>query len=256
MDHERIDKGKRRLHLPHDTILLPIGKRTRMTAGSPEHQNHESTTDRTPRIIRDEVLLFPSGTPISYNFHSCDVTLIRVALHRIQEEDLPLNLNLGTITFSLPKCSDDDGSAISWLISLITCLAWCFHSSPIPRIIITEPELCLKEPYIGVNETDQAIRRTDLCAGPPNDQSSATSTTSATGLVITFLIFTQGLPRSEMDTEEQVIFALADFLHDCIERCKSCVLWRAAWKECLNVIYGKEVARSMVRRRKFQPACR
>jgi hypothetical protein len=253
-----MDKAKKRLQLPRDTIVLPNGKRTRMTAGSAEHQIHESTNARTPRIIRDDVLLFSPGTPISYNSHSCDATLIRAALHRIHEEDLPLNLNLSTILFSLPKASDDDddGSAVPWLISLTTCLAWCFHDFPMPRIIITGSELCLEEPYIAVNEIDQTSLRTDLYAGPSSKQSSVGSTTTAAELVITFLVFTQGLPRSGMETEEQVIFALADLLHDCIERCKSCVLWRAAWKECLDVIYGKEVARSMVRRRKFQPACR
>jgi hypothetical protein len=68
MDRERSDKGKKRLHLPPDILSLSTAKRTRMTAESLEHRIHESTTSRTPSIIRDEVLLFPPGTPISYNF--------------------------------------------------------------------------------------------------------------------------------------------------------------------------------------------
>jgi hypothetical protein len=201
MDRERSDKGKKRLHLPPNILSLSTAKRTRMIAESPQHRIHESTASRTPSIIRDEVLLLPPGTPIPYNFHSCDASLIRAALHRIHEEDLPLNLNLSTIPFSLPKCSDDDGSAIPWLISLAIGLARGFHSFPIPSITITGPELCFKEPYIAVNETDQATLRTDLYAGPSSNQSSAGLTTTATELVITFLVFTQGLPKSEMDTE-------------------------------------------------------
>jgi hypothetical protein len=217
MDHDRLDKDQKRLHLPPDILSSSTAKRTRMTAESLEHHIHGSTTSRTASTIRDEVILFPPGTPISYTFHSCDAILIRAALQRIHEEDLPLNLNLSTITFSLSKCSDDDGSAVPWLVSLTTCLAWCLHNYPIPSIIITGPELCSKEPYIAVNEIDQATIRTDFYAGPPSNQSSVGTTTTATGLVVSFLAFTQGLPKSEMDTEEQVIFALADFLHDCIE---------------------------------------
>jgi hypothetical protein len=227
-----------------------------MAATSPEHHVHGSTNPRTPIIIRDEVLLFTSGTPISYDFHSCYATLIREALHRIHAEDLPLNLNLSTMTFSLSEYLDDDGSAVSWLVSLTTCFAWCFHSFPIPSIIITGPELCFKDPYITVNEMERPSLRTDLYSDYNNCQPDSDSSTTATGLVVTFLEFTKGLSKSEMDTEEQVIFALADFLHDSIERCKSCVLRRATWKECSNRIYGQEVARSMVRRRKFQPLCR
>jgi hypothetical protein len=95
----------------------------------------------------------------------------------------------------------------------------------------------------------------DLYAGNIRLQASTELSTTAAELVTSFLNFTQGLPEVEMNTEEQVIFALADFLHNRPEKCKSCVLWRAAWKQCLNILYGEEVARSMVKERKFRPAC-
>jgi hypothetical protein len=178
--------------------------------------------------------------------------MIRKALRIIHTEDIPLDLNLSTMTFSLPKDLDDNGLAISWLVSLTTSLAWCFHSVSVPEIVITEPELGVEEPYIAVNEKELAALRMDLYAGNTSLQASTELLTTATDLVTTFLSFTQGLPSGEMKTEEQVIFALTDHLHNRPDKCRSCVLWRAAWKECLNRLYGEEVAKSMVKQRKFR----
>jgi hypothetical protein len=181
--------------------------------------------------------------------------MIREALCLIHTEDILLNLNLSTMTFSLPKHLEDNGSAIPWLVSLTTCLAWCFHSVSVPEIVITEPELGLEEPYIAVNEKQLPTLRTDLHTLLTNQQTYTNLSTTATDLVVSFLNSTQGLPGTEMEIEEQVIFALADYLNNNPSKCKSCVLWRAAWKECLNILYGEEVTRSMVKQRKFRPAC-
>jgi len=167
-------------------------------------------------------------------------------------EDLPMNLNLETITFSLPKHVDDDGLAIPWLVSIATCLAWCFHHSSAPDIIIAEPELDIEDPSVTVNESKASSLRSDLHPGATALQIGTELSTTATHLAQLFLQFAQGLPSTELATEEQAIFALADFLHNRADKCKSCVLWRAAWKECLIRLYGEVVAKSMARQRKFQ----
>jgi hypothetical protein len=118
-----------------------------------------------------------------------------------------------------------------------------------------EPDMGIEEPYIAVNEKELPSLRTDLYAGTAESRASTELSTTATDLVASFLNFTHGLPRGEMETEEQVIFALADYLHNRPDICKSCVLWRAAWKQCLHILYGEEVARSVVKQRKFRPAC-
>jgi hypothetical protein len=259
MDHKTIIKGKKRLRSPHDNAvehaISQTKKRPQNTPKPSEHQVHEPAIPRTVNIIRGETLLYTPGTHISYTFHSCDATMIREALCLIHTEDMLLDLNLSTMTFSLPKDLDDNGLAISWLVSLTTSLAWCFHSVSVPEIVITEPELDVEEPYIAVNGIEPPSLRVDLYAGTTKAQASAELSTTATDLVTTFLNFTQGLPRTEMETKEQVIFALADYLNNNRSKCKSCVLWRAAWKECLNILYGEEVTRSMVKQRKFRPAC-
>jgi len=163
-----------------------------------------------------------------------------------------MNLNLETITFSLPKHIDDDGSAIPWLVSIATCLAWCFHRSSAPDIIIAEPELGIEEPSVTVNESKASSLRSDLHPGSTASHASEELSTTASDLVRLFLVFVQGLPSTELATEEQAIFALADFLHNRPDKCKSCVLWRAAWKECLTRLYGEVVAKSLARQRKFQ----
>jgi hypothetical protein len=252
-------KSGKRARSPNDFAFehaVPKAKkRPQITPNSSINHIQDPAIPRTSSITRGETQLYASGTPISYKFHSCDTSLIREALHLIRTEDILLNLNLSTLTFSLPKHLDDDGLAIPWLVSLATCLAWCFHSVSVPDIVIMEPELGLEEPYIAVNEKELPTLRTDLYAGTAEARASTELSTTATDLVVSFLNFTHGLPRSEMETKEQVIFALADYLHNRPDKCKSCVLWRAAWRECLDRLYGQDVARSMVKQRKFRPAC-
>lgn len=234
MDNETEIKSKKRIRSRHNIsvphTVPPVKKRPTTTTPPCERQSHGPATSCTPKIIRGETLLYTPGTPISYTFHSCDATMVREALHLIHTEDLPLNLNLKTMTFSLPKCLDDNGPAVPWLISLITCLAWCFHCSSTPDIIVTEPESCIQEPYIAVNEIEPIKLRVDHDAGTPGSQQNTDLSTTATDFVVSFLCFTQGLPKHEMEIEEQVIFALSNFLHNRPQKCKSCVLWRAAWK--------------------------
>jgi hypothetical protein len=150
--------------------------------------------------------------------------MVREALHLIHTEDLTLNLNLKTMTFSLLRYLDDNGSAVSWLISLATCLIWCFHCSSVPGITITELESSNQEPYIAVNEIELPSLRLDLYSGPLARQLDSRLSTTATELVLSFLDFAHGLPKNEMEIEEQVIFALADFLHNRPDKCKQCVL--------------------------------
>jgi len=232
--------------------VSPVEKLSRIGSTSSGLQAHEPFVSRTAKIVRGETLLYTPSTPISYTFHSCNAALIIESLRLIHTEDLPMNLNLESITFSLPKHIDDDGFAIPWLVSLTTCLAWCFHGSGVPNILIAEPEPGNEEPYITVNERAPPSLRSDLHPGSLASQTVAELSTTATDMVQLFLEFAQGLPSTELATEEQAIFALADFLHNRPDKCKSCVLWRAAWKECLARIYGKVVAKSMARQRKFQ----
>jgi hypothetical protein len=259
MDHNNIIESRKRVWSAHDNAVEhathQAKKRTQTASTPPEQQVHKPAIFRTPKLIRGETHLYPPGTPIFYTFHSCDATTIREALRIIHTEDISLNLNLSTMSFSLPRYLEDNGSAVSWLVSLTTCLAWCFHRVYIADISITEPELGVEEPYIAVNEKELPTLRMDLYAGNIRLQASTELSTTAAELVTSFLNFTQGLPEVETNTEEQVIFALADFLHNRPDKCKSCVLWRAAWKQCLNILYGEEVARSMVKERKFRPAC-
>lgn len=238
-------------HLHTDSL---VEKRPKTSSTPPELRSYEYAILRITRIVCGETLIYKPGTPISYTFHSCDIILIREALRLIHTGDLSMNLNLKTMTFSLPKHLDDAGSAVPWLVSLATCLAWCFQCSSVPDIVITEPELGVKEPCITVNETGLPEVRTDLHPGSTGTQTSAGLSTTATDLVHLFLCFAQGLPSTESATEEQAIFALADFLHNRPDKCKSCILWRAAWKECLKRLYGEVVAKSMAKRRKFQSA--
>lgn len=230
-----------------------VGTRPKTTSASSEIRFHEYTISRTTGIVRGETLFYNPGLPLSYTFHSCDVIQIREALRLIHTEDLHMNLSLKTMTFSLPKYLDDDGSAVPWLVSLATCLAWCFHCSSAPDIIIKEPELGNEEPFITVNETGLPELRIDLLPGSTGTQNRAALSTTATDLIHLFIDFAQGLPSTELAIEEQAIFALADFLHDRPEECQRCVLWRTAWKECLTRLYGNVVANSMARKRKFQP---
>lgn len=218
---------------------------------------YEPEIIRTTKTIRAEVLplLYAPDTPISYNFHSCSTSLIRSTLSRIHREDIPLKFQLATLTFSLPKELDDNGLAITWLVSLAVCLAWCLYAtSSDPEIVITEPELRVGEPYVAVNETEppSLVQETQLTTviKLPRGTDAGLSTT-ATELVTSFLVFTSCLPKEEMGTKGQVIFAFADFLHAREDKCKDCVLWRSAWKECLKRIYGAEVAKSMAKERKF-----
>lgn len=220
---------------------------------------HEPEVNRTTKTIRAEVLplLYTPNTPISYNFHSCSTSLIRSTLSRIHREDIPLKFRLATLTFSLPKELDDNGLAITWLVSLAVCLAWCLYAtSSDPEIIITEPELRVGEPYVAVNKTEPSYlmqeTRFTTATKLPRGTDAGLSTT-ATELVTSFLVFTSGLPKEEMSTEEQVIFAFADFLHAREDKCKDCILWRSVWKECLKRIYGAEVAKSMAKERRFGP---
>jgi hypothetical protein len=248
MDNKiEITSKKRIRSVPH--TVSPVKKRSTTTTDPPERQPHGPATSCTPKIIRGETLLHTPGTPISYTFHSCDASMVREALRLIHTEDIPLNLNLKTLTLSLPKHIDDSGTAVPWLVSLAACLAWCFHYSSTPEVIITGPEMSVKEPCISVNEVEPPKLRVDLYAGSPGSQEN-------TDFVVSFLCFTQGLPKNEMEIEEQAISALADFLHDRPDKCKQCVLWRAAWKECLRRLYGEHVAKSMARKRKFQSAHR
>lgn len=220
---------------------------------------HEPAISRTTKTIRTEVLplLYAPGTPISYTFHSCSITLIRRTLHRIHAEDVPLKFHLSALTFSLPKELDDNGLAISWLVSLAICLAWCLYStSSDTEVIVTEPEVRVKEPYVAVNETElpvlsQKVEFTTATNSLSRGTVAGPSTT-ATDLVASFVGFTSGLPGEEMKTEEQVIFAFADFLHARADKCKNCILWRSVWKECLRRIYGAEVAKSMAKERTFE----
>ena len=183
---------------------------------------HEPFISRTAKIVRGETLLYTSGTPIFYTFHSCNAASIKESLYLIHTKDLPINLNLEIITFSLPKHVNDDGLAIPWLVSIATCLAWCFHRSSAPDIIIAEPELDVKEPYITVNESKAPSLRSDLPPGSAVSQIGTELSTTATDLVHLFLEFAQGLPSTELATEEQAIFALADFLHNRPDKCKLC----------------------------------
>jgi hypothetical protein len=260
MDNEINFKSNKRTRSQYDTSIPhsvpPVNKRLTIISNAPGHGSYGPTTSRSPKLIRGETLIYTPGTPISYTFHSCDATMVREALRLIHTEDLPLNLNLKTLTFSLPKHLDDNGSAISWLVSLTTCLAWCFHCSSVPDIVVTEPESCIQEPYIAVNEEELPSLRVDLFTGVKTQQRGPTLSTTATELILSFLDFTRGLPQSEMGTGEQAVFALADFLHNRPDKCKQCVLWRAAWKNCLRRLYGEEVAKSMARKRKFQPTSR
>lgn len=257
MDRKTLIEGRKRILSAYETsnshTVFPAEKRLRITSTSLE-ESQEQAISRTARLVRGETLFDTPGRPISYNFHSCDVIPIREVLRLIRTEDLLMNLNLKTMTFSLPKHLDDDGLAVPWLVSLATCLAWCFHCFSVPDIIITEPKLGSENPSIGVNETGLLELRTDLYPGSEVTQNTAESSTTATDLVHLFLDFAQGLPATELATEEQAIFALADFLHDRPDKCKSCILWRAAWKECLTRLYGEVVAKSMAKRRKFQSA--
>lgn len=259
MDHKTAIASRKRVRSLHESLnfytKLPAEKRQRITSTVSELRSHENTTSHTARIIRGETLLFAPDTPICYTFHSCDVTLIREALRIIRTEDLSMNLNLKTITFPLPKYIDDDGTAVSWLVSLTICLAWCFHCSSVPDIIIAEPELDIEEPHITINEIELPKLKVDLYAGSTSSQERAELSTTATDLVHLFLDFAQGLPCTELVTEEQAIFALADFLHNRPDKCKSCVLWRAAWKECLTRLYGEVIAKTMAKKRNFQPTC-
>ncbi|KAH0354509.1 hypothetical protein KCU81_g1510, partial [Aureobasidium melanogenum] len=221
---------------------------------------HEPAISRTTKTIRTEVLplLYAPGTPISYTFHSCSAALIRRTLHRIHAEDIPLKFHLSALTFSLPEELDDNGLAISWLISLAICLAWCLYpTSSNTEVIVTEPEVRAKEPYVAVNETEPPVRSEKVEFTTATDSLSrgtdAGLSTTATELVTFFLEFTSGLPAEEMKTEEQVIFALADFLHAKDDKCKNCILWRSAWKECLRRIYGADIAKSMAKEREFEP---
>ncbi|KEQ72579.1 hypothetical protein M436DRAFT_48479 [Aureobasidium namibiae CBS 147.97] len=259
MDHKTLSTSRKRARSPHDIPDLPTGptreKRPRIRSTSSEIQVRQPFDSRAVRLARGELLLFEPDTPICYAFHSCDVTLIKESLHLVHTEDLPMDLNLETMTFSLPKHIDDDGFAIPWLVSLMTCLAWCFHGAAIPDILIAEPELGIEEPYVAVNEAEAPSLRSDLHPGFTASQTDAELSTTASDLVRLFLRFAQGLPSTELATEEQAIFALADFLHNRPDKCKSCVLWRAAWKECLIRVYGKIVAKIMVKKRNFQPSC-
>lgn len=257
MDHGTKTKSKKRTRSILAPYIVPLVKKrsTTITKFS-DRQSPGPVTSRTPKIIPGETLLFTPGTSISYTFHSCDATMVREALRLIHTEDLPLNLNLKTLSFSLPKHIDDRGTAVPWLVSLDTCLVWCFHCSSTPEIIITEPEKCVKEPCISVNEVEPPKLRVDLYAGSPGSQENTELSTTATDFVVSFLCFTQGLPKNEMEIEEQATFALADFLHNRPDKCKHCVLWRAAWKVCLRRPYGDEVAKSMARMRNFQPTYR
>lgn len=214
---------------------------------------------RTTEIVRAGVppLLYAPDTPISYNFHSCSTSLIRSTLSGFHEEDAPPKPQLASLTFSLPKKLDDNGLAMTWLVSLAVCLAWCIHAtSSNPEIIITEPEFHVGEPDVAVNETEppsliQRIQSTTATNSLPRGADAGVSTT-ATSLVTSFLEFSSGLPADEMAVEEQVIFALADFMHARADKCKTCILWRSVWKECLKRIYGAEVVQGMVRERKFE----
>lgn len=259
MDHKTASASRKRVRSLHESLnfytKLPAEKRPCITSTVSELRPHENTISHTARIIRGETLLFAPDTPICYTFHSCDVTLIREALYHIRTEDLPLNLNLESLTISLPKHLDDDGSAVPWLVSLTICLAWCFHCSSVPDIIIAEPELNIEEPHITINEIEPPKLKVDLYTGSPRSQERAELSTTATDLVQLFLDFAQGLPSTELATDAQGIFALADFLHNRPDKCKSCVLWRAAWKECLTRLYGEVVAKTMAKKRKFQPTC-
>lgn len=257
MDHGTKTKSKKRTRsIPAPYIVPLVKKRSTTITKSSDRQSPGPATFRTPEVIHGETLLYTPGTPISYTFHSCGAAIIREALRLVHTEDLPLNLNLKTMTFSLPKSLDDNGSAVTWLVSLAACLAWCFHYSSTPEVIITGPEMSVKEPCISVNEVEPPKLRVDLYAGSPGSQENTDLSTTATDFVVSFLCFTQGLPKNEMEIEEQAIFALADFLHDRPDKCKQCVSWRAAWKECLRRLYGEEVAKSMARKRKFQSAHR
>jgi len=246
-------KRDRSIHsLPNLPTSPRREKRPRTTLTSSESQARQPSNSRTTRGVCGETLLFRPDTPICYAFHSCDAALIKESLHLIHTEDLPMDFSLETMTFSLPKHIDDDGFAVPWLVSLTTCLAWCFHGSAVPDILIAEPELDVEEPFITVNEREASSLRSDLHPASTTLRTGTELSTTATDLVQLFLKFAQGLPSTELVTEEQAIFALADFLHNRPEKCKSCVLWRAAWKECLTRLYGEVVAKSMARQRKFQ----
>lgn len=256
MDLNTTIESRERVRAAHEILDLhtisPVEKRSRIGSTSSGLQAHEPFVSRTAKIVRCESPLYTPGTPIYYTFHSCNAALIIESLRLIHTEDLPMNLNLETMTFSLPKHVNDDGLAIPWLVSLTACLAWCFHRSSAPDIIIAEPELGIEKPSMTVNESEAPSLRSDLHTGSTASQASEELSTTATDLVQSFLEFAQGLPSTELATEEQAIFAFADFLHNRPDKCKSCVLWRAAWKECLTRLYGQVVAKSMARQRKFQ----
>ncbi|CAD0086605.1 unnamed protein product [Aureobasidium vineae] len=261
-DHDIMFTSKIHVRPPNTSLVphsFPSDKdRQRTITPAFKNQVYEPAITRTAKTIRTELLplLYERGTPISYTFYACSTTLIRQTLRRIRTEDIPLELHLATLTFSLPKQLDDTGLAIPWLVSLATCLAWCLYTSPIPEIIITEPEFYIKEPYVAVNETDPPSLSISNGKFSPDFITKGTNaelSTTATDLVTSFLKFTSGLSREEMKTEGQSIFALADFLHARVDKCKECVLWRGSWKECLGRIYGHEVAKVMVRERNLEP---
>lgn len=117
--------------------------------------------------------------------------------------------------------------------------------------------MCVKGPYVAVNETEPPVLSESKVEFTTATDSLSRGTdagllTTATELAASFLEFVSGLPTEEMDTEEQVTFALADFLHAREDKCKECILWRSAWKECLRRIYGAQVAKSMAKERKFE----
>ncbi|KAG9568250.1 hypothetical protein KCU71_g3034, partial [Aureobasidium melanogenum] len=264
LDHSIMVSSSIHVRPPGSSLVPPITPtvkhRRQIALPASVNRVHEPAIARSTKTIRAEVLplLYAPGTPVSYTFHSCSTSLIRRTLHRIHAEDIPLKFQLGTLIFSLPKELDDNGLAITWLVSLTLCLAWCLHAtSSDPEIVITEPELRVGDPYVAVNETQSSslpLKRAEFTIATnalPRGTDAGLATT-ATELVTSFLEFTLGLPTEEMDTEEQVVFAFADFLHAREDKCKNCILWRSVWKECLRRIYGAEVVKNMAKERKFE----
>lgn len=229
---------------------------TRTIETKPEHPIREPAVSRTARLVRADVLplLYKPDTPTSYTFHACPAAQIRNTLHRIHNEDIPLGLRLENLTFCLPKAIDDQGLAVPWLTSLAISLAWCLHNCPSrPEVIVTEPEVRIRQAYIAVDELEPPRLPTLKASIPikPVDGVRSRLSTTATELVTSFLDFTACLPSKEMGQEDQVAFALTDFLNAREDKCKSCVLWRGMWRECLKRIYGPEIARAMVKELKF-----
>ncbi|KAG9855974.1 hypothetical protein KCU98_g1681, partial [Aureobasidium melanogenum] len=264
LDHSIMVSSNIHVQPPGSSTVPPtfpmVKHHRRITPPASTYPVHEPAIVRTTKTIRAEVLslLYAPDTPISYTFHSCSTSLIRRTLRRIHAEDILLKFHISTLTFSLPKELDDNGLAISWLVSLAICLAWCLYStSSDTELIITEPEFRVGEPYVAVNETEPSslpIKRAEFTIATnalPRGTDAGLSTT-ATDLVTSFLEFTSGLPTEEMDIEEQVIFAFADFLHAREDKCKNCILWRSVWKESLRRIYGAEIVNSMAKERKFE----